>query len=54
MGDDMDHGEGALVLEGGNSGEVTWTFTDAGSFGFACYIDGHDASGMEGTILIAE
>jgi uncharacterized cupredoxin-like copper-binding protein len=54
MGDDMEHGEGALVLDGGSDGEVTWTFTDAGELGFACYIDGHNASGMEGTITITE
>ena len=54
MGDDMEHGEEALVLEGGSDGEVTWTFTEAGELGFACYIDGHNASGMEGTITVTE
>jgi uncharacterized cupredoxin-like copper-binding protein len=54
MDGDMSHGDEALVLEGGETGEVTWTFTEAGELGFACYIDGHNASGMEGTILIAE
>jgi uncharacterized cupredoxin-like copper-binding protein len=51
---DMDHQEGVVILEGGDSGEVTWTFTEAGELGFACYIDGHNASGMEGTITISE
>jgi uncharacterized cupredoxin-like copper-binding protein len=54
MNDDMMHGGGALLLDGGSTGEVTWTFTDAGELGFACYIDGHNASGMEGTITITE
>ena len=53
-GDEMMHGGGALLLDGGSKGEVTWTFTEAGELGFACYIDGHNASGMEGTITIAE
>ena len=53
-GDEMMHGGGALLLDGGSSGEVTWTFTEAGELGFACYIDGHNASGMEGTITITE
>lgn len=54
MGDDMEHGGGALILDGGSTGEVTWTFTEAGELGFACYIDGHNANGMEGTITISE
>ncbi len=50
---DMDHDSNAVSLEPGASGEITWTFTEAGSYVYACHTDGHFAAGMVGSITVA-
>ncbi len=39
-----------IRLDEGGSGEVIWTFSNAGTFEFACLIPGHYESGMHGAI----
>jgi uncharacterized cupredoxin-like copper-binding protein len=41
-------------LDEGRSGEVIWTFSNAGTFEFACLIPGHYESGMHGPIVVSE
>ncbi len=43
----------SVRLEPRESGEVIWTFANAGSFEFACLIPGHYESGMHGPIDVA-
>ncbi len=51
---DMQHDDpNAVRLAPGESGEVIWTFTNAGTFEFACLIPGHYESGMHGPITVA-
>lgn len=42
-----------LALAGGESGELTWTFADAGSLLFGCHVPGHYDAGMVGTLEVA-
>lgn len=52
---DMEHDDpNSVRLEGGQSGEVIWTFSNAGTFEFACLIPGHYESGMYGPITVSE
>lgn len=55
-GDDGGHAghsmEGHLHLEPGESGELAWSFPEAGEVEFACHIAGHYESGMKGTITV--
>ena len=44
----------SVSLEPGDSGEVIWKFSNAGSFEFACLIPGHYESGMHGPIEVAQ
>jgi len=39
-----------LALAGGESGELTWTFTEAGRLLFGCHVPGHYDAGMVGTL----
>lgn len=43
--------EGHLHLPAGESGEMAWSFPEAGEVEFACHIAGHYESGMKGTIV---
>jgi uncharacterized cupredoxin-like copper-binding protein len=50
---EMEHDDpNSVRLDAGASGEIVWTFTNAGSFEFACLIPGHYEAGMHGTILV--
>ncbi|MCF3595027.1 copper-binding protein [Rhodobacteraceae bacterium LMO-12] len=52
---DMEHDDpNSVRLDEGGSGEVIWTFTNAGTFEFACLIPGHYESGMHGPITVGE
>lgn len=42
-----------LALAGGESGELTWTFADAGSLLFGCHVPGHYDAGMVGTLEVS-
>jgi uncharacterized cupredoxin-like copper-binding protein len=49
---EMDHHDdpNAVILEAGETKELTWTFTEAGGFYFGCHQPGHYAAGMVGTL----
>jgi uncharacterized cupredoxin-like copper-binding protein len=52
---DMEHDDpNSVRLDEGRSGEVIWTFSNAGTFEFACLIPGHYDSGMHGPIVVSE
>lgn len=52
---DMEHDDpNSVRLDEGTSGEVIWTFSNAGTFEFACLIPGHYESGMHGPITVGE
>ncbi|MDH5531036.1 MAG: copper-binding protein [Paracoccaceae bacterium] len=52
---DMEHDDpNSVRLDPGASGEVVWTFSNFGSFEFACLIPGHYESGMHGPIMVGE
>ena len=36
----------------GNQGELTWTFTRAGTFTYACLLPGHFEAGMHGRLVV--
>ena len=46
------HASNAVSLGAGESGELTWTFTDAGVMHIACFEPGHYEAGMRGTISV--
>lgn len=50
---DMDHAEpNGRHVEPGQSAELLWRFTVAGTFEYACLIPGHYESGMKGVIVV--
>ena len=52
---DMEHDDpNSVRLDPTTSGEVVWTFSNAGTFEFACLIPGHYESGMHGPITVGE
>jgi uncharacterized cupredoxin-like copper-binding protein len=54
MGGDMDmHDDpNTLVLEPGETKEMTWNMTETGEILFGCHQTGHYAAGMKGTVVI--
>jgi uncharacterized cupredoxin-like copper-binding protein len=46
------HASNALSLGAGESGELIWTFTDAGVLHIACFEPGHYDAGMRGAISV--
>lgn len=52
---DMEHDDAnSIRLAPGESGEIVWTFSNAGDFVFACLIPGHYESGMKGNIEVVQ
>ncbi|MBL4757818.1 MAG: cupredoxin family protein [Rhizobiales bacterium] len=52
---EMEHDDpNSVRLESGQSSELFWHFTNAGSFEFACLIPGHYAAGMKGDIAVSD
>lgn len=52
---EMEHDEAHMAHVGpGKSGEIVWTFNQAGEFDFACLLPGHYESGMIGKVLVVE
>ncbi|WP_342635560.1 cupredoxin family protein [Antarcticimicrobium luteum] len=50
---DMEHDDpNSVRLDPGMKGEILWTFSNAGTFEFACLIPGHYESGMHGPITV--
>jgi uncharacterized cupredoxin-like copper-binding protein/Cu/Ag efflux protein CusF len=51
---EMEHDDpNAIQLDAGERGSIVWTFTNAGTFEFACLIPGHYESGMHGAIEVS-
>lgn len=49
----MEHDEPYMAhVAPGETGEITWTFNEAGSFAFACLIAGHYQAGMVGDVSV--
>lgn len=50
---EMEHDDpNSVRLEAGEQSEIVWSFTNAGTFEFACLIPGHYESGMHGEITV--
>lgn len=50
----MEHDEpNSVSLKAGESGDVIWQFTNAGTFQFACLQPGHYEAGMKGDVLVS-
>lgn len=50
---DMKHNDpNAVTIPAGASASLTWRFTRAGAFEFACLIPGHYESGMHGVVNV--
>ncbi|MCB1332818.1 MAG: cupredoxin family protein [Roseivivax sp.] len=50
---DMHHSDpNAITLAPGESGELIWTFSQPGTFQFACLIPGHMEAGMQGPLTV--
>lgn len=50
---DMQHADpNAVSLAPGENGELIWTFSQAGTFQFACLIPGHMQAGMQGPLHV--
>ena len=50
---EMVHAEpNSIRLAPGATGEIVWTFTDAGDFVFACLLPGHYEAGMKGDLEV--
>ena len=53
MNPDMHHSDpNAVRLEPGQSAELIWTFSQPGTFQFACLIPGHMDAGMHGPLSV--
>ena len=42
------------IIQGGDTGEVEFTATEAGTFEFYCSVGNHRAQGMVGTLIVEE
>lgn len=52
---DMEHADAnSIRLAPGKTGEIVWTFSNAGDYVFACLIPGHYESGMKGDIQVSQ
>ncbi len=50
---EMEHDDpNAIRLESGAKGEIVWTFSNKGSFEFACLMPGHYEAGMHGPVNV--
>lgn len=52
MAEGMHDDPNALMLEAGQTGELVWQFTEAGTYEFACNLPGHYESGMVGQLEV--
>jgi uncharacterized cupredoxin-like copper-binding protein len=49
----MEHAQHYIVhVKPGASGQLVWTFDQAGRFEFACLIPGHFEAGMKGQVEV--
>ena len=52
---EMEHDDpNAVRLQPGETGEILWTFTNAGEFEFACLMLGHYEAGMHGPLNVTK
>ncbi|MPZ69041.1 MAG: hypothetical protein GEU71_05875 [Actinobacteria bacterium] len=51
-GDEMGHMENGITLGPGESGSLTWRFTESGEILFGCHVRGHYEGGMVGSIVV--
>ena len=52
---EMEHDDpNSVRLDPGATGEIVWTFSNPGTFEFACLIPGHYESGMHGPVAVLE
>jgi len=52
---EMEHDDpNSVRLEEGQSGEIIWSFTNEGTFEFACLIPGHYEAGMHSSIVVVD
>lgn len=52
---EMEHDDpNAVRLQPGETGEILWTFENAGEYEFACLMLGHYESGMHGPLNVTE
>jgi uncharacterized cupredoxin-like copper-binding protein len=50
---DMEHDDpNAIRLDPGATGEIVWTFSNSGTFEYACLILGHYEAGMHGPVAV--
>ena len=50
---DMEHDEPYMAhVKAGGREQITWQFTKAGTFAFACLVPGHYEAGMKGRIVV--
>jgi len=49
---DMSHDANAIAAAAGETKEITWTFTKAGTTLYGCHEAGHYAAGMKGTVTV--
>ncbi|NTV95820.1 MAG: cupredoxin family protein [Thiobacillus sp.] len=46
------HTPAAISIEPGQTGQLVWQFTNAGTFDFACLVPGHLVGGMKGKVIV--
>ncbi len=53
MAGHMDDDPNGIVVQPGETGSITWRFTEAATVQFACHIPGHYPAGMKGNIDVS-
>ena len=48
----MHHDANSVTVEPGQTGDLVWQFTRAGTVDFACLQPGHFEAGMKGTVNV--
>ncbi len=43
----------AISVKAGETRELTWTFSEKGTFQYACHQPGHHGAGMMGTVIVS-
>ncbi len=54
MAGHMDDDPNGIVVQPGDTGSITWRFTEATTVQFACHIPGHYPAGMKGSIRVSQ
>ncbi len=48
------HEANEVTVQPGQTGDLTWTFTQPGTIDFACLLPGHYEAGMVGKVVVAK